>query len=147
MLRKALPGEHKTLSDLAVRSKAYWGYDKDFMKAAISNLQITVEEIQKDIVIVYLEDNVIVGFYILANEPSAEMTALFVDPRWIGQGVGKKLWIHALENAKKMGWSDFKIVADLYAANQFYIPMGCTQVGESPVVKNRKIPILQFKLL
>ncbi len=40
-------------------------------------------------------------------ESMIEMIALFVEPDFIGKGVGSKLWKHSLEIAKDLGWNKF----------------------------------------
>ena len=41
MIRPARSGEAKALSDLALRSKAHWGYDAAFMAACRAELTVT----------------------------------------------------------------------------------------------------------
>lgn len=62
------------------------------------------------------------GFGTNTNEP--EMTHLFVEPTLIGKGIGKKLWVEAIGFAREKGWEAFKIIADPFAAENFYLPMG-----------------------
>ena len=74
------------------------------------------------------------------------MTHLFVDPTFIGKGLGKKLWLNALDFAQAKGWSSFQILADPFAADNFYLPMGCEKIREveSSVRPDRKLLLLRF---
>ena len=47
-IRSARVQEAKEISALAMRSKAYWGYSKEFMEACREELTVTPEHINSD---------------------------------------------------------------------------------------------------
>ena len=47
-IRDAKPREAMELSALAMRSKAYWGYSKEFMEACRAELTVSPEDIGSD---------------------------------------------------------------------------------------------------
>lgn len=147
-IRKAKPGEAVFLSDLSVRSKAFWGYDEAFMIDAVADLTLKPMHIKNGMVHVCEVDEQVVGYYAFCVEDGPEMIALFVEPDFIGKGVGLKLWNHSVAFASDQNWSKFRIVADPFAADKFYFKMGCIQIGEfqSPVKVDRKLPLLEFDL-
>lgn len=148
-IRKATLDEANFLSDLALRSKAYWGYDESFMKDAVEDLTLNPIHISNGMVYVY-EDNgdKVIGYYAFSAQDTPEMIALFVEPSFIGKGIGLQLWKHALQFANNQAWPKFDVVADPFAAEKFYLKVGCKQVGEfqSPVREDRKLPLLEYKL-
>ena len=62
-IRRALPGEAATLSAIALRSKALWGYDAAFMEACRAPLTVDPEAIAKCPFYVLDEGGTITGFY------------------------------------------------------------------------------------
>src|SRR2546421_8444919 len=87
----------------------------------------------------------IVGFYgFRRNEGEIFLHDLFIEPQSIGKGVGKQLWEHCLDTAKAEGYEKFLIESDPFAED-FYIKMGATRIGEitSPG-SNRSLPLLEF---
>jgi GNAT superfamily N-acetyltransferase len=72
---------------------------------------------------------------------------LFVDPQWIGQGLGSQLLEHASLAARHLGWSAVRIEADPFAA-PFYEHMGAVRVGvvRSELIAGRTLPLLRMPL-
>jgi len=84
-LRRAEPSECEGLSELALRSKAYWGYDSTFLEACRAELSIEAADVERLRATVAEEDTDIVGFYALRGAtPEAELMFLFVEPTRIG---------------------------------------------------------------
>ncbi len=80
------------LSDLALRSKAVWGYDDDFLEACRKELTITSDYIQSSEVFVIEPEDTILGFYAFYGEvPDARLDFLYVHPDCIGRGLGMML--------------------------------------------------------
>jgi len=144
-IRPAEPEEAKALTDLALRSKAHWGYDADFLEACRDDLAVTPFEIETLSVHVAESGGRIAGFYVLDWEEPAELTFLFVDPDFIGAGVGRTLWDHVVANAQDLGLSELVVHSDP-EAEPFYRAMGCERFAEidSPVEPGRKLPLLRF---
>ena len=46
LVRPGHPGEAAILSDLALRSKSYWGYDADFLEACRDELGLQAEDFE-----------------------------------------------------------------------------------------------------
>ncbi|USN48517.1 MAG: GNAT family N-acetyltransferase [Pseudobdellovibrionaceae bacterium] len=149
MIRPAKEHEAKILSDLAVRSKSYWPYDEKFIQDCKDDLSLNPDHIKAGMVYVYEENDKPIGYYGFDSKAEfPEMICLFVEPEYIGKGIGLKLWSHSLTFAKNNNWQSFKIVADPYAAENFYLKVGCKQTGtyQSPVREDRKLPLLEYSL-
>jgi predicted N-acetyltransferase YhbS len=70
---------------------------------------------------------------------------LWIDPPYIGQGLGRILFREGVAKAKGLGWTGFTIAADPYA-EEFYKKMGAKRIGEreSKLKKGFMLPLLEF---
>jgi GNAT superfamily N-acetyltransferase len=148
VIRPASPAEAPILSDLAFRSKAHWGYDEAFMEACRADLTMSPDDILAGTVYVLEAAGRIVGYYRLRlRGAEAELVDLFVEPRAIGHGHGKRLWLHAVDTARQGGaqWMTFQSEPH---AEGFYRAMGAERVGDSPstVFPGRMLPLMRFAL-
>ena len=92
LLRPARPDEAALLSDLAVRSKGYWGYDEEFLAGSRAVLTVRPADVVPLRTVVAEVDGVVAGHYMIAGAPpEAELEQLFVDPEHIGHGIGRRL--------------------------------------------------------
>ena len=147
-IRPATPGECEALSDLALRSKAHWGYDADFLAACRAELTVEPADVQRLRVTVAEESGEVVGFYALGGgAPEGELSLLFVEPGRIGTGVGRVLWEDCLAMATRIGLSRIRIESDPFAEG-FYTAMGATRVGDvqSQSIPERRLPLLGFDM-
>jgi hypothetical protein len=69
VLRAARPAEAGELSALALRSKAHWGSDKDFLEACRAELTYTAEELATHRTVVAEASGAVAGFYTLDGKP------------------------------------------------------------------------------
>jgi GNAT superfamily N-acetyltransferase len=148
MIRRARPDEADTLSALAFRSKAHWGYDPVFMAACRDALTLTAGFIAAGEVYVMEVAGSALGFYSLTPWNSdLELFHFFIDPGAMGNGVGRRLWEDAIERAAGLGYSRILIQSDPYAEG-FYLKLGAERIGEVPsaVQAGRVLPLLLFPL-
>lgn len=148
-IRAAAPGEGRFLSDLALRSKAHWGYSRDFIERCRGPLTVTEDFVRECGVFVLEHEHRIAGFYgILREGPDAVLEFLYVEPDAIGQGCGRLLWQHAVDNARKLEARDLLVDADPNA-ERFYLEMGAERIGEvaSEVDPNRMLPLLRYPIM
>ena len=147
-IRRAATSEAALLSGLALSSKGHWGYSKDFLEACRAELTLSPDYILNSPVFVLEEEKRIVGFYGLRErEDGIELAYLFVVPKAMNRGYGKRLWSHAVETATRLGFKSLWIESDPYA-EAFYMAMGAIRVGEvaSSIMPDRKLPLLKFPL-
>lgn len=97
MIRLAKSTEATILSALALRSKAYWDYDAEFIAACVDELTISAEQIQSSLTYVFEEKGHVLGFYMLesVNNREIELEYLFVEPEAIRQGYGSQRYFPA----------------------------------------------------
>lgn len=139
------------LSELAMRSKAHWGYSPAFMAACREELTYSAAQVEgADYTFAVAErSGEAVGFYALGKVSAAEveLEALFVEPAHIGTGVGRALLRHAVAKAVRRGADTLVIQGDPNAA-AFYEAAGCARVGsrESASVPGRRLPLYSLRL-
>lgn len=148
MIRRALPEEASTLTTIALEAKRYWGYPERWIKHWESDLTISADYIRDHHVYVAEADGEILGFYALyVSGDKAELDHMWVTPAAIGRGIGKELFLDAMEKAAALKVRDVEISADPNAA-EFYKRLGATQIGEvdAPIDgKSRKLPRLKIE--
>ncbi len=148
-IEAAASADQSILHAIAMRSKAYWGYDDAFMTACADELRIPDGYFGKYPVYVARAGRKILGYYVLAPEKNSvsELEMLFVDPEAIGKGIGAMLLTHAKNQARKQGAKRLKVQSDPYAA-PFYAAMGFVKTGESPSgsIPGRTLPEMEKTL-
>lgn len=143
-LRAAQPGEAAALSELALRSKAHWGYDADFLEACRGELTIADAELSIRRVTVAHRGDWLAGFFTLEGGcPVGELGMLFVEPVVIGRGVGSRLLRCALAAGAELGMTHLRLDAEP-AAVPFYLAHGAVAKGStrSGSIAGRRLPVL-----
>ncbi|MGW6358536.1 GNAT family N-acetyltransferase [Streptomyces sp. NPDC055092] len=132
LIRPARATEAKILTDLALRSKAHWGYDADFLDACKDELTVGADEVARRRATVADRDGHILGFTTLEGKPpTGVLGMMFVDPQAIGQGIGRLLFEHTIAAGREQGFTRLTIDADPNAES-FYQTMGAVSVGNVP---------------
>ncbi|MFF1674878.1 GNAT family N-acetyltransferase [Streptomyces sp. NPDC058256] len=132
LIRPARAAEAEILSDLALRSKAHWGYDADFLDACRDELTVGASEVARRRATVADDDGRILGFTTLEGKPPIGVLGMmFVDPQSIGQGIGRLLFEHTIAAGRDLGFTRLTIDADPNA-EPFYRGMGAVRIGDVP---------------
>jgi len=154
ILRLAKTAECGSLSALALRSKAYWGYDPHFLQACREELTVHPAAAAAGRVVVLVEEDTPLGFYALSpgeRRDEAEISLLFVEPAAIGRGIGRALWDHAVAKARAEGLTRLKVLSDPFALG-FYRAVGATLSGKirsgvrARDGSDRCLPVLHYEL-
>lgn len=147
-IRKAKMEEAAELSGLAMKSKAYWGYDEAFIEACRPELTLSPAAICEDVTYVLEGEAGILGFYRLSiTGQTGVLHDLFLEPGIIGHKWGRMMWNHLIARAKEQGVLTFTLDADPHAEG-FYRKMGCQKIGETPstVFSGRFLPLMRMNL-
>jgi N-acetylglutamate synthase-like GNAT family acetyltransferase len=130
IIRAAVKEEAARLSEIAQDAKRYWGYPEHWIRHWQDDLTISSEYVVTNPVFVAAKDDQILGFYaLIIRQDKAELDHLWVAPAHIGSGVGKELFIHAMQSAALRNVSAVEILADPNAEG-FYRKMGAHRIGE-----------------
>lgn len=142
-IRAALPTDASCLTAIAHAAKSYWGYADELMALWDADLTVTPQFIDDHAVFCAVQGDEIVGFYALSRQGEAfELDHMWVDPQYMGAGVGARLFEHAVCIARSLGGSRLTIVSDPHAQG-FYQRMGARRVGEAPSKpEGRTLPVL-----
>jgi N-acetylglutamate synthase-like GNAT family acetyltransferase len=148
MLLKADSSERTNLTNIALESKAYWGYSNELVESWRGDLTVTSAMFLTCSIFKFCEGNKIAGFYML-NPPEGdfvELEMLFVLPEFIGKGIGKQLTQHAFKEARKLNVKSMTLLADPNAVD-FYKSQGFYQIDEKESsIPGRFLPIMQKDL-
>jgi len=129
-IRKAMPDEHERLTEIAHAAKRHWGYPERWIEAWKDVLTITPEFIAGNEVRAAVAGEEVAGFYALIETAGKIMLEhMWVAPDYIGAGVGKEMFSHALNVAASLNASSIEIKSDPNAEG-FYKRMGARRIGE-----------------
>ena len=148
-IRRAEPDEAEAITEMVVRSKAYWGYSDEFMRYAAALLTITPDYLNQYQGYVLVKEGQLQGFASLQEQTPDEVALdmLFVAPEAMGQGVGQQLVEYVLGVAAAAGYRTMLVESDPNAAG-FYAKMGGQLVGHRPVptIPGRELPLYRIYL-
>ncbi|HWV21469.1 MAG TPA: GNAT family N-acetyltransferase [Devosia sp.] len=142
-IRPAEPADATALTELMHASSAYSGT----YARILEGYAITPAQLDTDIFYVALLDDAIAGFYSLTLAGEPELDLLFVADSAQGTGLGKTLFQHMADQARRRGLSAVKIVSHPPSVG-FYQRMGATITGtQKPSAKvTWERPILTLTL-
>lgn len=130
-VRRATAGDAGTLTRIAFAAKRYWGYPERWIEQWNETLTITPEFVRDNGVYAAVSNGEPFAFYALTGTGDrSELDHLWVSPAWIGSGIGRLLFEHAMHEAASQGASTVEIEADPNAEG-FYLKMGARRVGEN----------------
>jgi GNAT superfamily N-acetyltransferase len=125
VIRRAAPEERKLLTGITVRSRAHWGYDAARFRAWVARLELSEEMFLAVEPYVAEIDGSPVGWAALKQpvDGLCVLEELWVEPEWMGRGVGAQLFRHAVERARELGAHRLEWVSEPGAVG-FYEKMG-----------------------
>ena len=150
-VREAHTEEADLLSELAMRSKAHWGYSRGFLDACRIELTVDRDRIGSDEYhcFVAIDETEILGFYTIENVSASvsELEALFVEPAHIGTGIGRFLVQHAIQTLSERKVARLIIQGDPHATD-FYLAAGAREIGhrESASIPGRTLPLFEIDI-
>jgi GNAT superfamily N-acetyltransferase len=131
-IREPRPDEAGALTDLAMRAKASWGYDDDFMAACRSELTVTPEQLRSWRFWVAEADGRLAGMIALGDAADhAEVEDFFVAPEAQGEGIGRALLEALRAECRARGLNRIEVDADPNA-EAIYARLGFQRIGRSP---------------
>jgi len=149
IIRRAIPEEADVLSEIAISAKQNWGYPEHWMQIWIPQLTFTPEYFEMNPSWVAEQDKTPIAFYtLLDRDAKAWLENMWILPEFIGRGVGKQIFEHALSQARERGWKSLQLEADPNAAG-FYEKMGMRKIGETSYELDgqpRILPIMEIHL-
>jgi GNAT superfamily N-acetyltransferase len=130
-IRKASTEDAAALTKIAHEAKRHWGYPEHWINHWQDDLTISPDYIAGNEVYVVESEGELLGFYaLMIRKEKAELDHMWVAPAHIGSGVGKELFLHAMQRAAKENVSEVEILSDPNAEG-FYRKMGAHRTGET----------------
>jgi GNAT superfamily N-acetyltransferase len=144
-IHRSKPTEAAALTELAHQAKRHWGYPDHFIALWAKDLTFDSDFITNNLVYTAFHDGTIVGVYAIAGDgPVRELEHFWVHPEYMGQGVGRQMFHHAVANTPGVGARALEIISDPHA-ERFYLRMGARRAGEVPSMPTgRTLPRLLF---
>ena len=144
-IRKAATDDAPALTRIAQDAKRHWGYPEHWLKHWQNDLTISDDFIATSDVYVAESEGNVLGFYaLIIRKEKTELDHLWVTPQHIGTGVGKELFLHAMQHAARARVAAVEISSDPNAEG-FYRKMGAHRIGETVSELNgepRSLPLL-----
>jgi GNAT superfamily N-acetyltransferase len=128
---RARPEHAERLTQIAHAAKSYWGYPSQWIELWHNQLTVTKQFIlQNEVFAAVDDDETLLGFYALSDGGERMVLEhLWVQPRSLQGGVGRRLFEHAVALAAERGAQRIEIESDPNAEG-FYQKMGAETVGE-----------------
>lgn len=129
--------------------KGYWGYPEEGLDRFMANFGGRDNAyFQNALGFIAEEKDTVIGYYAFTTGNEPMLDDFFLDTRFIGQGYGRKLWEHCIEQAKAKGWESFSFWSDPNS-QPFYEHMGATKIDERPMVTMPGLmaPIMRYDLV
>ena len=148
-IRLAKPEEADALTQIAIAAKGHWNYPQHWMELWRPQLTFTPKYFEQNESWAAEERGIPIAFYTLQDHDGiAWLENLFVMPTYIGKGLGKQLFLHAVELARGRGYKTLQLEADPNALG-FYEKMGMHRIGEHQYELDgqpRILPIMEMSL-
>ena len=148
-IRRVTPEQASELTRIALAAKAHWGYPQRWLEIWRPQLTFISQYFEENEGWVALVDETPVGFYTLQEKDGiTSIENLWVSPEYMRKGVGKALFLHAVELSREHGNTTLQLEADPNAVG-FYKRMGMSQIGEVQYElesQPRSLPIMEMKL-
>lgn len=149
IVRPVLPEEANVLSQIALAAKRHWGYPERWIEIWTPQLTFTPHYFETNESWAAVEEGRPVAFYtLLESNDMASIENLWVLPEFMGRGVGRQLFLHAVETARGRGYKTLQLEADPNAVG-FYERMGMHKTGERHSEVDglpRMLPIMEMDL-
>lgn len=148
-IRKVKPEEADEMTSIALSAKAHWGYPERWMKIWAPQLTFSSEYFEENESWAAEADGVPVAFYTLQEKDgNGWIENLWVLPEFIGRGIGKRLFLHAVNRSRMRGHLVLQLEADPNAL-AFYEKMGMRRIGERKSEiegQPRILPVMEMSL-
>lgn len=148
-IRRVLPEEAEKLTQIALAAKRHWGYPERWIEIWTPQLTYDADYfVQNESWAAELDQGPVAFYTLLEKDSAAWLENLWVVPELIGKGIGRELFLHAVDLARWRGYTLLQLEADPNAAG-FYEKMGMHKIGErkSDVEgQPRALPIMEMML-
>lgn len=147
-VRPADATEGERLREIAIASKGYWRYDLDQVRQWAAMGDFSEEGLLRDreVYVADADGRAIAWAAVSRKGDVAWLDDLWVEPEWIGKGIGSRLFRHAVDRAGRLGAKRLEWEAEPNAVG-FYERLGGRYLRDSaPGVWGRINPVMGVEL-
>jgi GNAT superfamily N-acetyltransferase len=146
VVRGVRADEGARLKEIAIAAKAHWGYELDKVREWANQGDFSAERLSELVVFVAEAEGEQIGWASLEPRPAAWwLEDLWIEPAWIGKGVGGQLFRHAARHAQRSGAAQLEWEAEPNAIG-FYERMGGKYVRNSTSEWGRTLSVMGVDL-
>jgi GNAT superfamily N-acetyltransferase len=146
-IRPAKPDEGERLREIAIAAKCHWGYDPDRVRRWAADGDFTPRGLRdKDAHVAALPTRVIGWSGAIARSEVWWLDDLWVEPEWLGHGVGSRLFLHVVERARAAGARRLEWEAERNAVGFYERMGGCFVRAGEPTDWGPPSPIMSLDL-
>lgn len=146
---QAKPDDAAALTDIAFAAKRHWGYPERWIEGWRDVLTVRPEFIASHETYAAILRGRTVGFYTLSRKDDRlDLLHMWVLPDAMGRGVGRSLFMHAIQRMRELGCQELEIESDPNAEG-FYLHMGAHRVGATIKEldgQRRELPVLIYEI-
>jgi GNAT superfamily N-acetyltransferase len=143
------PDEGERLREIAIASKAHWGYDLDFVRRWAARGDFSAAGLSagaKEVYVADMDGAAVAWAALVPRVVLMWLDDLWVDPPWIGRGVGSLLFRHAVERARRLGGSRLEWQAEPNSIG-FYEKLGGCYLRDGELTSwGRVLPVMGLDL-
>ncbi len=146
-IRPAERDEGERLREIVSASKRHWGYDVEQVQQLAEQRDFSAEGLREKEYYVAASNGRAVAFASLIPQGDVcVLDDLWVEPDWIGKGVGSRLFGFAADRAKRLRARQLEWEAEPHAVG-FYEKMGARYLRDSePSEWGRVLPVMGIDL-
>ncbi|MCP2669486.1 GNAT family N-acetyltransferase [Maricaulaceae bacterium EIL42A08] len=152
-LTRIEPDQQDQINALILQSKSHWGYDAPMMEQMARVLRLDMDAAAQGRAIAGWLEGAPIGTaqvtapYEDARGRAMELELLFIAPKAIGTGLGRRLYLWALDQARDSEADRLDILSDPFARG-FYTAMGASFIEDRPskLIPGRSLPWLEHRL-
>jgi molybdopterin-guanine dinucleotide biosynthesis protein A len=143
VIRRAHLDEGERLRQIAIAAKSHWGYDIERVRAWAAAGDFSPDGLRaKEVYVVEADGSPVAWSALIAKPGTTWLDDLWVDPDWMGQGVGSRLFRHALARARSLGSGRLEWEAEPHAVG-FYEKLGARRLRDSAATEwGRIVPVM-----
>lgn len=145
-IRRGRARDGERLREIAIAAKAHWGYDLDRVRQWATG-DFSAEGLrERDVYVAEAERHAVAWAALLPRGELIWLVDLWVEPEWIGKGIGSLLFRHVVERATMLGGKHLEWEAEPNAVG-FYEKLGGRYLRDSELsVWGRVIPVMGVDL-
>jgi GNAT superfamily N-acetyltransferase len=134
------------LREIAIAAKGHWGYDQERVDRWASESVTREGLLEKDVYVADVGGKAIAWAALVPRGDVYWLDDLWVDPEWMGGGVGTRLFEHAADSARERGGARIEWEAEPNAIG-FYERVGGRYLRDSePSEWGRVLPVMGVDL-